>query len=114
MVLVGAVLWACLAYLKRATFVQFYSSPITNTFAISLDNVPEEIKIKAERWVIESWILTAWVDFITDLRDGKNYLCEINSPFDWSLEYKWWKTEDVIKMILEELIKITKEKRARK
>lgn len=111
--------WKVVRVLKIFTWTDFRSNALgqektRETIAISLDNVPEEIKIKAERWVIESWILTAWVDFITDLRDGKNYLCEINSPFDWSLEYKWWKTEDVIKMILGELIKITKEKRARK
>ena len=111
--------WKVVRVLKIFTWTDFRSNALgqektRETIAISLDNVPEEIKIKAERWVIESWVLTAWVDFITDLRDGKNYLCEINSPFDWSLEYKWWKTEDVIKMILGELIKITKEKRARK
>ena len=42
---IGAVLWACLAYLGRVAFVRFYSSPITNIVAISLDNVIGNVKL---------------------------------------------------------------------
>lgn len=80
------------------------------TEVIPLEEVDTFILNMAIQVSYKLWLLFSGVDIIQHKETGVPFVCEVNSPFDWTNEKRWGKRINIAKALIEEALLILNKK----